>query len=239
MRYVSQQAPEALALTSQVLAILLKRFDRQLVQPLSVPEVQAILSATDPLTQSGRRDHLLWSFLYHTGARISEALRLRQQDIGWGPPTTACLQGKGRKHRVLPLLKPIAQELKEALARSPHQPVALVFQNRFGQPRTRWGVEKRLRRTVQQATLHCASLKGRRVSPHTFRHTTAMRLLQADVDFMVIALLLGHESPTTTHHYIELDLQMKERCLRKPQSPKISTNRFKPTDRLLEFLESL
>ena len=103
MRYVSQQAPEALALTSQVLAIPLKRFDRQLVQPLSVPEAQAILSATDPLTHSGRRDHLLWSFLYHTGARISEALRLRQQDIGWGPPTTACLQS-GRLSREYPSL---------------------------------------------------------------------------------------------------------------------------------------
>jgi integrase len=137
------------------------------------------------------------------------------------------------------LLKPIAQELKTALAQSPPQPAALVFQNRFGQPLTRWGVEKRLRRTVQQAARHCASLKDRRVSPHTFRHTTAMRLLQADVDIMVIALLLGHESPTTTHHYIELDLQMKERCLRKLQSPRTKTHRFKPTDQLLQFLESL
>jgi site-specific recombinase XerD len=239
MRYVSQQAPEALALTSQVLAIPLKRFDRQLVQPLSVAEAQAILAATDPATQSGRHDHLLFNFLYHTGARVSEALQLRQQDIHWGPPSTACLHGKGRKERVLPLLKPIARELKCAWAQSPHQPSTLIFQNRFGQPLTRWGVEKRLGRTVQRAAQCCPSLKGRTVSPHTFRHTTAMRLLQADVDIMVIALLLGHESPTTTHHYIELDLQMKERCLRKLQSPKTKAPRFKPTDRLLEFLEDL
>ena len=66
-----------------------------------------------------------------------------------------------------------------------------------------------------------------------------MCLLQADVDIMVIALLLGHESPTTTHHYIELDLQMKERCLRKLQSPKNKAKRFKPADRLLAFLEQL
>ncbi len=66
-----------------------------------------------------------------------------------------------------------------------------------------------------------------------------MRLLQADVDIMAIALLLGHESPTTTHHYIELDLQMKQRCLGKLQSPKTKINRFKPTDRLLVFLEGL
>ena len=66
-----------------------------------------------------------------------------------------------------------------------------------------------------------------------------MRLLQADVDIMVIALLLGHESPTTTHHYIELDLQMKERCLRKLQSPKTKATRFKPTDALLQWLNKL
>ena len=85
----------------------------------------------------------------------------------------------------------------------------------------------------------CGTLKKRAVSPHTFRHTTAMRLLQADVDIMVIALLLGHQSPTTTHHYIELDLQMKERCLRKLQSPKSKTTRFKPSDALLQWLDKL
>jgi len=65
-----------------------------------------------------------------------------------------------------------------------------------------------------------------------------MRLLQADVDITTIALLLGHESPDTTHHYVELDLQMKERCLRKLHSLKTKTQRFKPTDRLLKLLES-
>lgn len=172
-------------------------------------------------------------------ARVSEALQLRHQDIHWGAPVTVCLHGKGRKERAIPLLKPIAQELKRALAQLPPEPASLVFENRFGQPLTRWGVEKRLRRTVQQAVQHCPSLKGRRVSPHTFRHTTAMGLLQADVDIMVIALILGHESPTTTHHYIELDIQMKERCLRKLASPKTKTARFQPTDQLLKFLDTL
>jgi integrase/recombinase XerD len=58
MRSVAQQAPEAVALTSQVLAIPLKRFDRPLVQPLSVAEAEAILAAIDLHTESGRRDHL-------------------------------------------------------------------------------------------------------------------------------------------------------------------------------------
>jgi integrase/recombinase XerD len=66
-----------------------------------------------------------------------------------------------------------------------------------------------------------------------------MHLLQAEVDITLIAMLLGHETPSTTHHYIELDLRMKERCLRKLQPPQSSGSRFKPTDRLLAFLESL
>ena len=239
MRYVSGQAPETLALTSQVLAIPLKRFDRRLVQPLSVPEVEAILAATDPTTPGGRRDHLLFNLLYHTGARVSEALKLQHRDIHWGPPSLVCFQGKGRKERAVPLLKPRLKELKGALAHSPKEPSALIFENRFGQALSRSGVEKRLNQTVRRAAQQCPSLKTRTVSPHSFRHTTALCLLQADVDIMVIALLLGHASPTTTHHYIELDLQMKERCLRKLQSPKTKTRRFKPADSLLEFLEQL
>jgi site-specific recombinase XerD len=239
MRYVSQQAPDSLALASQALAIPLKRFDRPLVQPLSVPEVEAILAATDPSTPAGRRDHLLFNLLYHTGARVSEALQLRCRDIQWGPPGVVCFHGKGRKERSIPLLKPLAQELKRALSQSPKEPGALIFENRWGEALTRSGVAKRLNQTVRQAAQRCPALKGRPVSPHTFRHTTAMCLLQADVDIMVIALLLGHASPTTTHHYIELDLRMKERCSRKLQSPKTKVTRFKPADDLLEFLEHL
>lgn len=239
MRYVAGQAPETLALTSQVLAIPLKRCDRRLVQPLSAPEVEAILAATDPATPGGQRDHLLFSLLYHTGARVSEALQLRSQDFHWGPPDVVCFHGKGRKERTVPLLKPLARELQRVLDHGSSEPGALLFKNRLGQGLTRSGVEKRLRQTVRRAVQQCPSLKTRTVSPHTFRHTTAMRLLQADVDIMVIALLLGHASPTTTHHYIELDLQMKERCLRKLQSPKIKAAHFKPGDSLLAFLEQL
>ena len=66
-----------------------------------------------------------------------------------------------------------------------------------------------------------------------------MRLLEAGVDIAVIALLLGHESPNTTHHYLELDLQMKQRSLQKLRSPNAKRHRFQPTDRLLAWLEKL
>lgn len=66
-----------------------------------------------------------------------------------------------------------------------------------------------------------------------------MRLLQSGVDITVIALWLGHESPVTTHMYVEADLLMKERALKTLQPPKTGQVRYQPTDRVLAFLQSL
>jgi integrase/recombinase XerD len=82
-------------------------------------------------------------------------------------------------------------------------------------------------------------LRQRTISPHTIRHTTAMHLLQSGVDITVIALWLGHESPSTTHMYIEADLSMKERALNRLKAPATKSRRYKPPDQLLQFLSSL
>lgn len=239
MRYVAQEEPSVLGLTQSVLAIPMKRFDRPLLGHLSRLELEAILAATDSTTPNGRRDHLLLSLLYNTGARVSEILSLQRQHVREHPSYSIEISGKGRKQRCLPLWKSVAKELKTHLATLPPDPATFVFINRFGQRLSRSGAEKRLRVTVQRAIAACPSLRGRRVSPHTLRHTTAMHLLQAKVDITVIALLLGHETPATTHHYVELDLQMKERSLKKLQPSPAAPNRFKPNDSLLAFLERL
>jgi site-specific recombinase XerD len=239
MRYVAQEEPSALALTQRALAIPMKRFDRPLLGHLSRSELEAVLAATDSNTVSGRRDHLLLGLLYNTGARVSEILAVQRQHVREHPSHLIDLQGKGRKQRCLPLWRSIANELKKHLASLPSDPTAWVFTNRFGQRLSRSGVEKRLRLAVQRALPVCPSLRGRRISPHTFRHTTAMHLLQAKVDITSIALLLGHATPSTTHQYIELDLHMKEAALKNLQPPPSSRGRFKPANSLLRFLEAL
>jgi site-specific recombinase XerD len=122
--------------------------------------------------------------------------------------------------------------------RSP-PPEAALFPNRGGQPMTRSGVAHRLRLAVSKAAKTCPSLRSRRISPHTLRHTTAMHLLQSGVDITVIALWLGHESPTTTHRYVEVDLAMKRRALAALTEPATRNTRFTPGDDLLAFLEGL
>ncbi len=70
-------------------------------------------------------------------------------------------------------------------------------------------------------------------------HTTAMHLLQAGVDISVIALWLGHESPATTHQYVEADLTMKERALARLHEPDVKIQRYRAPDSLIDFLNKL
>ena len=82
-------------------------------------------------------------------------------------------------------------------------------------------------------------LTAKRVSPHVLRHTTAMHLLQSGVDITVIALWLGHESPETTHMYVEADLKTKEQALQNVAPAGKGFRRFQPGDALLAFLDAL
>jgi site-specific recombinase XerD len=116
---------------------------------------------------------------------------------------------------------------------------APLFPNRQGARMSRSRVEERLAVALATAATSCPTLKGRRVSPHTLRHTTAMHLLQSGVDLTVIALWLGHESPNTTHAYLEADLAMKKRALDKLREPASRRRAAAPSDALLTFLEGL
>ena len=114
-----------------------------------------------------------------------------------------------------------------------------LLPNRDGQPMSRWNVVQRLDHAVQLAVESCPGLAVRQISPHVIRHTTAMHLLQSGVDISVIALWLGHESPATTHQYVEADLAMKERALARLQEPEAKLRRYRAPDSLIDFLRTL
>jgi integrase/recombinase XerD len=239
MRYVSHQKPEFLALANRVLAIPSKRYSRTLVSYLTAEQIQAILEAPDSNTQSGRRDRILLQVLYNTGARVSEIVSLNRESVFPETCKTITLHGKGRKERTLPLWPKTASQLRQWLKEIPAEANTPLFTNRFGARLSRFGIEKRLDEAVAQAVHVCPSLRKRRVSPHVFRHTTAMHLLQSGLDLAAIALWLGHESPVTTHQYLEADLEMKKKILSHLPSPKIKPVLFRPKDELLAFLEAL
>ena len=239
MRYAAVRDPASLPITARVLAIPAKRFDRPVLGYLSREQVVAILAAPDRRTWSGRRDAVLLATAYNTGARVSELTALRVRDVLLDRQTAVHLHGKGRKQRVIPLWKTTAADLRTWLDEINSAPEAPAFPNRAGTPLTRSGIRDRLDQAVTTAEQHCPSLRGQHVTPHTLRHSTAMHLLQSGTDLAVIALWLGHESPATTHQYLEADLAAKQAVLRRLTDPGSAPTRFQPADRLLAFLEGL
>jgi integrase/recombinase XerD len=236
VRYVGQRFPETLALSARVLDIPTKRWERPLLNYLSKAETQSLLQ-TPARTWSQRRDHLLWTLLYHTGARISEILALNRDDIQLTPSPALQIRGKGRKQRLVPLQPQVANQLKSWLKDLPAPGDTPVLTNRHRQRLTRFGAHKQLRHRLERLQLQHPSLAKRKLSPHSLRHTAAMHLLQSHVDITTIALWLGHASPATTHHYVELDLTMKRAALEKLAKTKTRAYRPKPADPLLAFLQ--
>jgi site-specific recombinase XerD len=240
LRYAAHHDLAALHVIEHVLAIPMKRFDRPVLGFLSRQEMQAILEAPNPRTWAGQRDRTLFSLMYNTGARVSEIIGLRIGDVIINGSAAAHLKGKGRKDRSVPLW-PSTTRLIRGWKRRLHDlsEDSLLFPNCSGGRMARSNVTQRLELAVSIAAQNHPQLTRRSISPHTIRHTTAMHLLQSGVDIAVIALWLGHESPATTHMYLEADLSMKERALNRLQPTGASPGRYRPPDQLMKFLQGL
>lgn len=238
-RYMAYELPTHSAQIQRVLAIPSKRFTRTLVRFLTCAEVDALLAAPDQRTWIGRRDHAFILTAVQTGLRLSEITAATPDDLLLGTGAHVRVLGKGRKERCTPLAKPTVAVLKAWLREPPRGDGRLLFPNVKGERLSVHGVQYMLVKYAAKAVGVCPSLKGKRVTVHLLRHTMALRLLEAGVDRAVIALWLGHESVETTQIYLEATLAMKEKALAKTTLPHGRPGLFRPSDRLLSFLNSL
>jgi integrase/recombinase XerD len=234
---LGEVAPDFIASAQRILAIPSKRCDKLLLGFLTRQEVEAILAATDLSTWTGRRDHLLFSLLYNTGARISEALQLKPSDV---QSRVVQLHGKGRKKREIPIWHQTHHEIQRWCRDNQIPDSQPIFGNRDHRPLSRRGAALRFALTLKKAADACPSLQRRKISLHTWRHTCAMHLLQAGVPIEIIALWLGHEQISTTHGYLEADLKMKKQILAHLGAPTPWRRAPKAaSSHTLAFLESL
>lgn len=223
----------------RVLAIPPKRFDRQLVTYLTESETTALLAAPDTQTPTGRRDHALMVLAVQTGLRVSELTALTCADVHLGTGAHVSCLGKGRKQRITPLTPTTSAIIRAWLDERRGEPTDPLFPNRHGTTMSRDAVERRLAKHAATAARAEPTLTSKKISPHVLRHTAAMRLLAAGVDSTVIALWLGHESVATTQIYIHADLALKEQALARTTPLDTAPGRYRPTDTVMAFLDSL
>jgi integrase/recombinase XerD len=238
-RYAAFEAPEHAGHIQRILAMPNKRYERALVHYLTEPEVDALLGAPDQKCWAGRRDYALLVLALQSGMRVSELVGLRWADIVLGATSHLCCHGKGRKARCIPLDRQSSTVLRFWQKEQSPQAGDPVFPNARRGTLSTDGVQYLLSKHVRNAQRNCESLKEKRVSPHVLRHTTAMNLLHAGVDRALIALWLGHESVETTQIYIDADMKMKEEILEKTSTQTSLIVRYRPSDQLMAFLNSL
>ena len=240
-RFVAIREPALLLHCQRVLAIPAKRETKRTVDFLERAEAAALLAMPDLSTWIGRRDRNLLLVALQTGLRVSELIGLNVGDVILGPsrqPHVRC-RGKGRKERATPLRGDSAKALAEWLperAGAAREP--LFASNRNGRF-SRDGIERIVRKYTRLASAACPSLAGKRVSPHTLRHTAAMELLRSGVGCTVIALWLGHESAETTQVYLHADMQIKKEAMERTRPVDVPKGVYRPDDKLLAFLNSL
>jgi len=237
--YLALNHPEHAGSIQRVLAIPHKRTEHNLLTYLAEDEVDALLRACDQRRWSGRRDHAMFVLTIQTGLRISELVGLTCHDVTLGRGANVHTLGKGRKERRTPLVASTIAVLQAWLRERAGAPTASLFPTSTGRRLTRDAVERRLAHHIVLASPNCPSIKTKRVTMHTLRHTAAMRLLLAGNDITVIALWLGHEQLATTNIYLHADMSHKQEAIDRVTPLTVKPGRYRPPDPLVAFLEAL
>jgi integrase/recombinase XerD len=212
--YLALRMPEMLSTCQQIAAIPVKRTSVPATHYLEDVEMSALFHRLPRRGRHALRDRTLLLFLYNTGARVQETVDLRIEHLDFRAPAKVHLHGKGDKWRVCPLWDETVKHLVQLLAERAQQstPSEPVFCARRNVALTRFGVYKIVRR--HGAPWDTRGAQPRRVTPHLFRHTAAVHLLESGVEVNVIRGWLGHVSLDTTNRYAELTLRAKAEALR-------------------------
>lgn len=243
-RFIQTQKPELLLQCQQILAIPGKKEQKQTVPFILESDLQKLLSMPDRSTSYGRRDSTLLCLLYDSGARVQELIDLSARDVRLQSPATLRLLGKGRKVRVVPLMKQTAALLKDYMDEHgldpDRTPDAPLFVNHQGKRLTRPGITYILNKYMNEMMNH-GKICAAKISPHTLRHTKAMHLLRAGVDLHYIRDFLGHVDIMTTEVYAKADAEMKRAAIEKANADLLpeSKTSWQKNDDLLAWLTSL
>lgn len=224
--FVATKRPEMLNVAKKVNSISPKKAEKKIVESLNNDETQAFF---DVLEANGNlRDIALFRILYNTGARVSEIINIKEKDIDLEKSFQLKLHGKGNKERVVVLFEETIEAVRDYFEWRKENVAdnEFLFLNKYGEQMSRQGVNYLVNKYSQKTAKTTPAINGKKISPHTFRHTTALHLLKSGCNIIVVKDWLGHEDINTTAAYVKIDIQMKANAIAKIN---IFTNRNKKT----------
>lgn len=241
-KYIGRQTPELLLQVHTICSISMKATEEKTIDYLTSEELTALTGSIDQDTDLGVRDYALTLLLFNTGARVSEIINLKLEDIVLTGSPKINIMAKGKKPRACVLWDDTVQALRACLdLRAPRKhDDAHVFLNAVGAPLSRFGVTHILKKYADLAKAQCPSIATKNITPHVMRHSTAMHLLLIGIEVATIALWLGHARLDTTNKYVECDMDMKRKIIECVEVPTGKRPRRKwHAPKTLEWLDSL
>ena len=175
--FIARKEPSLLLHCQMIRTIPIKRTQHKTVDYLEENEMQALLDSVDLKSRTGLRDNALLLLLYNTGARVSEIVGLKVEDLHLKGTAQIKLLGKGNKYRSCPLwdetVEALDAYLKQRTAKDPadHQ----LFLNANGAPITRFGVRHIIGKYATTAENQCPSIAAKTVTPHNSHASTTLR----------------------------------------------------------------
>jgi integrase/recombinase XerD len=183
----------------------LPKATRDLREPLSLIEVEAVLALPDIETPEGLRDRACLELLYATGIRRAELVGIGITDIDAARGVLHVRLGKGRKDRFVPIgeralawVAKYASEARPALLSDPNE--RRLFLSQYGLPLSADGLSWRVRDYFRQASI------TKRGACHLFRHTMATAMLDNGADIRHVQEMLGHSAITSTQRYTHVSI---------------------------------
>lgn len=246
-RYVQKQSPEYLYEFQKILNIPNKKFARTIVPFLTGDEMKILLSQPDPSTVEGRRDLVLLVVLYDTAARVQELIDLKVKDIRLSNTSIITLHGKGNKTRQVPITGKTRTLLGSYMEHlHPHKGISegdqYVFVNQKGQHLSRWGISYIINKYVGSASKDPKFQIKFPITPHVFRHSKSVHLLQSGINLIYIRDFLGHSDCSTTQIYARADTELKRKAIEAAYSdilPQKDLPEWADDENLMNFLNSL
>jgi len=217
-RNVQKETPENLFEIQKILAIPMKKKPKPVIPFLVADEMKIFLEQPNRASESGERDLVLMAVLYDTAARVQELIDLTRRDIRLDKPAVITLHGKGQKTRQVPIMENTKDLLTAYLCRCNQTggcapPDAPIFYNQQKKKLTRRGVAYIIHKYAEMARKNPAFHNHDTITPHVFRHSRAIHMLQAGINLVYIRDFLGHSNVTSTEIYARADSEMKRKAL--------------------------
>jgi site-specific recombinase XerD len=244
-RFIQYRDVEGLKQWQEVLSIRFKKCASPEMAFLTVEGLKLLFKQPDTQTKYGRRDLALLGLLYDSGARVQELINLTPSDLRFGETATVRLQGKGNRVRTVPLTSSQTENLKRYMKENslfePQNTTHPVFTNPQRNSLSRVAVLNIVKKYADMARIIMPALIPDNIGCHTFRHSKAMHLLEADINPVYIRDFLGHSSITTTEVYARASEKKKAIALQKA-NPSIVINKkttWQKNGQLLAWLKDL